>query len=574
MARGAGRTGGRQPGGARLAVSTLLARASELHRAGDLRSSEALCREVLLSAPRNAPALHLLGLLLRETDRLGEAVESLRKAARLAPRDVVLLNNLGNLLKEQGALAEAEAVYTRVLAQRPDYHNARFNLGRTLQAMGDARRAVPCFRKLSQVAAADGGVWEALCAALLDAGQAEEAIAAGERAVAVAPELADAHNGLGLALADLGRFDEAAECYRRALALQPGFSKAALNLSKVRRYAALQVDVDDTALIESVSRAAGVGELERADTGFALGKIHDDRGEGEAAFAAYREANELRARHERFDAGAHAAWVDRLIETFTPALFERCRGLGRDDRQPLLIVGMPRSGTSLVEQILASHSAVHGAGELAVLQNLVNGLPAKRRGQPYPECIANIDRAALRGLADAYLEELRARGGATPRVSDKMPGNFLHLGLVAMALPGASIVHCRREPMDVGLSLYFHQFAAGHSYSWRLADIGSYIRQYQRLMRHWEAVLPRRALEVQYEQLVSEPERVARGMLEHCGLEWEPECLRFHDTRRAVHTASSWQVRQPIYQGSAQRWRRYEQHLGELRDALAAEGEG
>ena len=569
MGRG---TRGRPASGPRPAAATVLARAAELQRRGDLKGAESLCREVLTTAPRNPQALHLLGITLQQGGRRAEALESLQRAARLAPRDVSLLNNLGNVLLEHGRLAEAVATYRRVIAQQPSYHHARFNLGRALQAMGDARQAVACYGKLLEVAPDDAGVWEALCGALLDSGQAVEAVEAGRRAVELAPGGADAHNGLGLAFADLGRFDEAAACYRRALDLLPGFSKAALNLSKVKRYG--DADAADIERIEAVDEVAGLGPAERADIGFARGKIAEDMGRYDAAFDAYRRANELRAAEAHYDPDAHSEWVTGLMRVFSRPLFESLGGLGRDDPRPVFIVGLPRSGTSLVEQILASHSRVHGAGELAVMQNLINALPGRCAGRPYPGCMTRIQRTVLRWLADGYLEELVARGGDRPRVTDKMPGNFLHLGLIALALPHASIVHCVRDPMDIGLSLYCHQFAGGHPYSWRLEHIGAYIRDYRRLMAHWRDVLPVRLHEVRYEELVDEPERVARGMVAHCGLEWEPACLDFHRSERAVHTASAWQVRQPIYRGSSGRWRRYEAHLGPLAAALEVAPDG
>ena len=545
----------------------MLREALAQHQQGQLDAAERGCREVLALVDDNAVAWHLLGLLCNARGAGREAVEALRRAVRLAPGDAIVLNNLGNVLRGQGEHAEAARAYRRALELRPDYFNARYNLGKALQAAGKAEAAVDALRALVEMAPGDAGAWDALGSALLDAGRAEEALDVHRHALSLDAELADAHNGLGLAYVDLGRFDEAVECFRHALELDPTFTKAALNLTRAKRFA--EVGDADLRCLRTMVERADLPAEENADLRFALGKALDDLGEHGAAFRQFAAANAARGALEHFDAEAHARWCERIREVFDAALFERCAGWGLKDTTPILIVGMPRSGTTLVEQILASHPAVYGGDELGALQALANDLPSRLGGKPYPDCVAKISRSLVRRVGERYVAALRARGGDATRITDKMPANFLHLGLLALALPRARIVHCVRHPLDVAVSIWFHQFTQGHAYSWRLADIGAYYRAYRGLMAHWHAVLPIPVHDLHYEQLVADPEPNVRAMLEACGLAWDPACLDFHRTRRAVHTASAWQVRQPINARAVGRWRAYENELAELRGQLA-----
>jgi hypothetical protein len=231
---------------------------------------------------------------------------------------------------------------------------------------------------------------------------------------------------------------------------------------------------------------------------------------------------------------------------------------------------MPRSGTTLVEQIIASHPQVFGAGELCHIGAMVAGLPARlQTDTTYPECVTMLDERLARSLAEDYLEKLRALGDDAKRVSDKMPANFFNLGLIALMFPNARVIHCRRDPLDVCLSIYFQQFAYGHNYAYDLSDIAVYYRQYKRLMHHWHAVLPLEIHEVQYEKLIADQEAVSRRLIDYCGLPWDESCLEYYKNKRAVQTMSNWQVRQPIYTHSMQRWKHYEKHLDELKEVLA-----
>ena len=261
--------------------------------------------------------------------------------------------------------------------------------------------------------------------------------------------------------------------------------------------------------------------------------------------------------------------IDETISAFDADLFWRTRCFGDADPQPIFVFGMPRSGTSLVEQILSSHSGVHGAGEILAMPNCTRRLVAEIGPDTnYPSAVSRISAQLARHLATSYLNELRGTRFDAERITDKLPGNYAHLGLIAIILPEARLIHCRRNPLDVCLSNYMQHFGEGHGYTYDLTELGLVYRQYDRVMQHWRDVLPVQIHEVTYENLIVDQERHSRELIAFCGLEWEPACLDFFANDRAVATASQWQVRQPIYRSSVERWRQYEAHLGELMEAL------
>ena len=308
---------------------------------------------------------------------------------------------------------------------------------------------------------------------------------------------------------------------------------------------------------------------ERVIAGFALGKSLDDADRFDAAFAAFERANETyremrAAMGERFDAEALNRQVNETIAAYTPAYFASVATWATPSELPVFIVGMPRSGTSLVEQIAASHSQVFGAGELKDIGKLALELGASNR---------NWQCTDVRRLADRHLEGLRVLGRGADRVIDKLPDNVFQLGLIATLFPSARVIFCHRDPRDIALSCFFQKFSAGQlMFSYDLADCGNRYRETARLMAHWHRVLPLRMLDITYEALVADLEGESRRLIAFLGLEWEPACLDFHHTQRTVMTASSWQVRQPLYARSVGRWRRYEQHLDPLFAALAVVG--
>ena len=322
--------------------------------------------------------------------------------------------------------------------------------------------------------------------------------------------------------------------------------------------------------MEALIERGGLPARAESEVRFALGKVYDDCGDYEAAARHYAEANALRARETRFDAAARAAEVERIIAGCPAGRLASLGFLGHPSELPVFIVGMPRSGTSLVEQIIASHSRASGAGEMPHLPRLALEL-ARRLGCPYPDYLPALTPALVAETAEAYLAALRARGTAdSARITDKLPGNFNYLGLAAVLFPNARVVHCERDPLDVGLSIYSRPFAFGHAFAYRLVDIATEYGAYRRLMAHWRAACPLPIHDLRYEDVVAAPEAAVRGLIAHCGLEWEAQCLDFHRSAHRVRTASHWQVRQPLYATSVERWRHFEREARELERWLAA----
>ena len=548
-------------------VSRALSTAWERHRAGDLTAAERAYRRVLTLDPANAPALQHLAAFEHGRGNLEGAQALLSRALRADPADAICRSNLANLLQEQGRLSEALGHYREALRLAPAHRTARYNLGKALQRLGDFEAAVECFEALLALAPEDAGAWTALGLVLQDAGLPERALGSWRRALALDPGHAEAHNSLGTLYMERGAFTEAEAAFHTALACNPRFSPAFVNLVQVRR-----IGADDASLvarIQAVLDTGGLSEAESADLHFALAKAREDLGDYGRAFAHYREGNRLRRAHLHYERGAAGERTATLAGAFDADFFARVAGCGAPSRRPVFIVGMPRSGTSLVEQILASHPDCFGAGELPHLSRLARSL-ALRDGAAGAAPAGLAGDADLAALGHAYLDALPAEAGAAARVTDKMPANYLHLGLAAAILPRARVIHCRRDAMDVCFSIYAQQFTHRDAYPYAcdLEDIASEYLACERLMAHWRRVLPLPIHEVRYEELIDAQEGVTAELLAFCGLPFDARCLRFHETARPVRTASNWQVRQPLYRASIARWRRFEHQLAPLRAAL------
>ena len=590
-------------GTGQVAPSDALARALAHHRAGRLAAAEPLYRQALAAQPENAELLHLYGLLHHETGRAETAAELLGRAIELDPGHAGARNNLANLLFARGEVEAAIEHYGHALAAQPDDPDTLLNLGHALAARARHAEALDHYRRAAAVQPAlaaahfhaGDALWRlkrgaeaeasyraalrldpALAAAhyglgniLFERGEADRALAAFRAALEGWPHSAAVHTSIGTCLQLDGRFDDALACFERALALDPHHAEA-----HVRLVALSPARADDgrTREIEALLARDDLEPKDRTRLTFALAKCYDDRGAYDAAFGHYRRANGRVAAGHDFDIAAEHAFTDRLLASFDAAYFTAAPAqAGSPSELPVFIVGMPRSGTTLVEQILASHPQVHTGGERTDMVDLVAALPALvGSGEGFPESAARIDGALARRLAARYLDAVRARAGDALRITDKLTGNYLHLGLIWRLFPGARVIHCVRDPLDTCLSCYFQDFITGHPYAYDLTDLGRYYRGYERVMAHWEAVLPLARLTVRYEELVGAIEPTARAMLEFCALDWDPRCLAFHETERTVRTASLWQVRQPLYATSVGRWRHYERHLGPLKAALRA----
>jgi len=433
---------------------------------------------------------------------------------------------------------------------------------RALLAM-NARNWPDAIRSYREVLRGDpnnAGAWANLGGAYIETGEINKAEEALGKARRLTPDAIPVLGNIANLKKQTGDSAGAEQCYREILERDPSLARAWQEMAQVKRFAADDPDIE---AMRRLHEARSLDDDGRMHISYALGKALEDAGDYDGAFPFLIEANALKRKTINFDINAHRSAIDELMRVFDGTMLAGVGDLGIDDERPVFVLGMPRSGTTLVEQILASHHAVYGAGELETMSETVakhiSGFPAGA-AMLAPSGFATIGRDYVRALARI--------AGKAERVTDKMPRNFLFIGLIALALPKARIIHCGRSPMDTCLSCFTLHFPRGQEFTYDLAELGAYYRLYRQLMDHWHRVLPGRILDIAYEDVVSEPEDKARELITHCGLEWDEACLDFHRTKRQVTTASATQVREPVHRRSVARWKRFESHLAPLRDAL------
>ena len=395
-------------------------------------------------------------------------------------------------------------------------------------------------------------------------GRFDEATRSYERALALRPQFAEVHNNLANVLKQQGHFDRAVQRYQQAIALQPDYADAHFNQSEIKTF---QRDDQELPLLEALARDnSTVPAGKKPLVHFALGKALEDAGEYDRAFGHWLQGNALKRRQLAYDPQQPQQDLRQIVDVFDRQFFQRFAAAGDPTVAPIFILGMPRSGTTLVEQILASHPQVHGAGEHTALERLARRLPLSTgRLERYPAYLSHLDAAGLRRLGQAYLASLPALPTGKSRLTDKTTANFWYVGLIRLIFPGARVIHTVRDPVDTCLSCFSKLFTSGQAFTYDLGELGRYYRCYSELMDHWRTVLPAGAmLDVRYEEVVENLEQQVRRLLEFCGLSWDDRCLSFHQTARTVATASTVQVRRPLYDSSVGRWRRYEKHLGPL----------
>lgn len=540
--------------------------ALQLRLDGRMEESIAQCRDAIRLRPGDPGAHNNLGLTYLVEGRLAEAVTSFEEAARLKP-DVGLFHfHLGYALQLQGRYLEACRAYETAIQLAPGLGEAHVRIGQLLLAGGQRQRARDHFRRAAAELPTTTRGRVQLALALSEAGELDLAEQCLKRTVTDDPLAADAYEQLGNLAQQRGRFDEAMAYFEQSISVQPRQTAAYLAITSARKIVAGDRPWVDR--MAGLLGETGLADQDRARLNYALGKACDDLAQYEKAIAHFDEANRLAANRLRLqgrtlDRKRHIDNIDRLIAGFTREFLDgHALTRGSNAQTPVFIVGMIRSGTTLVEQILSSHPDVVAGGELRFWgeQGTIVGRAAE----------GALEEATLARLASDYHRLLRGIAPTARRVTDKMPTNFLLLGLIRLALPCARVIHCRRHPVDNCLSMYFTPFSHSPDYAHDRDNIALYYEQYSRLMRHWREVLPGSDfLEVAYEDLIANREEVTRQMIDFCELEWRDECLRPERNERVIKTPSLWQARQPVYSTSVGRWRNYEPWLREFRRLLA-----
>jgi tetratricopeptide (TPR) repeat protein len=540
---------------------------SARHQLGRYEEAIACYRQALKIAPAYAEAHNNLGNALSDLDRPDEARACFSRALELNPGLAEAHNNLGNAFRKLGKIQSAMESFADATRVNSEYADAWNNLGTSLNELGRSDQALECFARAVKLRPGFAAAHANLGNTLSDLGRHPEAIACYQAAIHFQPGFAQWHNNLGNALYDLGRFDDAEASYTRALELDPGFAQAHYNLGLVATCSAGDPRLDRMLALRAQS---DISEQDAMFLDFALGKACEELGDMDKAFSYLSQGNRLKKKAIGYEISADRARFSQIREMFW---MDGLRGLRPaeaptgEGKQPIFIVGMPRSGTTLVEQILASHPRVHGGGERQALTRILNPVLDKMAS----ENNALLDPRLIAQVWNAYLEPLQRNPAEAAYITDKMPGNFMWIGFLLSANPDVKIIHVRRDPVATCWSIFKHQFGdSGNGYAYDQLDVAEYYNLYADLMDYWNKAFPGRIFELNYESLTENQEQETRRLLDYCGLDWDPACLDFHKTTRAVQTLSGQQVRRSMYTGSSQAWRKVEAQLQPMIGVLGA----
>jgi tetratricopeptide (TPR) repeat protein len=514
-----------------------LAHAGELLREGRLEECKETCQGVLALSPDDVNAMRILAKVAGEKGHWRQSERLLLRALEIAPAFNDLRIDLARVYKQQDRLDDAVASATAAVAHSPRTPNAHYMHASMLALTGAHENALEAYRKSISISEYHPAAWV----------------------------------GMGHLLKTLGRQSEGVEAYRKAIEQRPNFGEVYWSLANLKTFRFTPEEVSD------IERRLAEEDLDadaRTHFLFTLGKAKEDAGDYSRAFECYAQACELHRPRIYYDPVETRVINDRIREVFTADFLDTNSGKGCQDPAPIFIVGMPRSGSTLIEQILASHSQVEGTAELPDVGRVIGIISARSPEENYPEAAAWLKADDWRELGEEYLRRTMRHRSGLPYFTDKMPNNFPSVGLIHLMLPNAKIIDARRHPLDSCFGCFKQHFAHGQTFSYDLMEIAEYYREYRKMMRHWHGVLPGKVLEVRYEDMVRDQEGQTRRLLEYCGLPFEDGCLRFYETDRPVRTASSEQVRMPIYESSLDHWRHFREELAPLIEALGDELDG
>lgn len=522
-------------------ITAALDQAVKLHDAGNLDQAEVIYRNILAKFPKTADAYNLLGTIYHQRGRHQVAVDLINKALEIDKKKARFYNNLGNALRGCGEMKNAEKAFRKAVKIKPKYASARNNLGTSLLVAGNLSSAISTYQKTLKIK----------------------------------PDFYAARHNLGNAYYEKGDIDKAVHCYREVLDQAPLYTKAARNLAESKKF--IEKDSDFERLRHLADNNTLTGE-DKANALFAYAKANDDLKDPKTAFDLYLSANKAHRGTYKYDPEDDRKLMVDIRSVITPDFLDQHRNDGIAEPGPIFILGMPRSGTSLVEQILASHPTVHGAGELYFMEQIVFYDVREKGTKTFSEGLENATAEKITSLAKSYLDRQQHLPVKADFIIDKMPRNFLYTGLIKAILPNAKIIHCRRQAEDSCLSIFKKYFVGQQQFAYDLEELGKFYNNYLDHMDYWRDIMPDGFYEIDYEKLISGQRTETEKLLAYCGLQWDDACLDFHKTKRVVRTASTDQVRQPIYTSSVEAWKKYEKELAPLttilnsrRDRIAAE---
>jgi tetratricopeptide (TPR) repeat protein len=549
---------------------------------------------------KNADALFKLGGALKAIGRIDDAEQAFKRSIELSPekgklaqaakllaqrkfreaekiakqllqenpRDINAAILLARIAMDAGCYDDAEVILRKIIQMAPSFIEAWHDLGTSLKGQNKFDEAVEVLERAVQLDSNNAVSHHLHASALAMAAKSEQAELAYKRSIELNPNVPKAYLGLGHVLKTVGRQEEGIVAYRKAMELQPNLAEVHYSLSNLKTFRFTDEEIDDMRYRLEHEQLIDESKVHFA---FSLAKAFEDGKDYDSAFEYYARANDAHRASVAYDPVQNEVQNGNIREVFNAEMFEQCSGQvrGCQDAAPIFILGLPRSGSTLLEQILASHSQVDGTSELPDLSLVSTSLnKGGPRGVAYPQTVLDLNHEAIAALGEQYIERTQRHRAGAAHFTDKMPNNFSHIGLIQLILPNAKIIDARRHPLDTCMGCFKQHFAKGQTFTYDLFELGEYYLEYHQMMQHWDEVLPGKVLHVQYEDVVADLERQVRRLLDFCELPFEDSCINFHETERSVRTASSEQVRQPIYSGSINTWQRFEKHLQPLIDIL------
>lgn len=543
-----------------------LERAMQFTQAGNLQQAENLCRRIIQSQPNFHPAYFQLGLLAVAVNKFAVAANMIEQALQYDQKNPDYHRVLGEMYRRLGRLKKAINHGQQATKFAPQGADGFYNLGVALAEANLFAEAVEAYKAALKINPAYGLAANNMGTALESLKNEDAAIEAYRQAIKVNVKHAEAQNNLGAILSARGKLDEAKACFAASIEGNPNFIFAHYNLCTLKKYT--KNDPHLAVLEGMLAQVPQMSDEAKMRFWFSIGKAWEDTGRYDDAFKAYQSGNRLKRASFQYDVSKMENIVDDVVKRFDKALVQK-KSNTCDDETPIFIVGMPRSGTTLIEQILSSHSKVYGAGELQIFSEMLMQEQGVKNEAAYMDWLLTADDDALLRIGEKYVEHIKGLDAKAVRISDKMPGNFFYVGLIHKVLPNAKIIHSIRNPMDVCVSNYSRLFNESMPFAYDLEELGRYSRVCDKLMAHWKDVLPKGTiLDMVYEDNVADLETQAKKLIAFCGLDWEEACLEFYKNKRHVKTASIAQVRKPIYKSSVARWENYKHHLAPLQEAI------